>query len=119
MPRTSKTANKRPAPSSEAARMNGPAPEVLTLAEAAAYLRLSEHQVLQFVREQGLPARHLGGEWRLLKSAIQDWLRASPPRSNQEAWLALAGAWKDDPFREEMLREIYRQRGRPMTEADS
>jgi hypothetical protein len=72
------------------------------------------------VHEQALPARQLGSEWRFLKTAIQDWLSAVPPlRSDKEAWMALAGAWKDDPFREKLLEEIYHQRGRPMTEADS
>ena len=94
--------------------------EVLTLAEAAAYLRLSETDVLRLVDQQGLSARQLGAEWRFLKAAIQDWLRTGPPpRGSKEAQLAVAGAWKDDPLLEEELREIYRQRGRPMTEEGS
>jgi excisionase family DNA binding protein len=93
---------------------------VLTLAEAAAYLRLSEADVLRLVNEQGLPVRRLGQEWRFLKAAIQDWLRSgTPPKSNKEAWLELAGVWKDDPYLEDMLKEIYQQRGRSMTEDES
>jgi hypothetical protein len=30
--------------------------------------------------------------------------------------LSVAGAWKDDPYLEEELKEIYRRRGRPMIE---
>ena len=30
-----------------------------------------------------------------------------------------AGAGRDDPYREEMLRTIYQNRGRPLTEAES
>jgi excisionase family DNA binding protein len=91
--------------------------EVLTLAEAAAYLRLPEAEVLQQVREQGLPARQFGREWRFLKAAIQDWLRTGPPpKPSKEAQLAAIGSWKDDPYLGEMLEEIYRKRGRPMTE---
>jgi hypothetical protein len=45
--------------------------------------------------------------------AIQDWLRRP---SMRESLLRLAGTWKDDPDVEEMLAEIYRQRGRPMLE---
>jgi excisionase family DNA binding protein len=120
MPRTKKAPRNTPRSSGESRAIEGPAREVLTLAEAAAYLRLSEPDVLRLVREQGLPARQLGSEWRFLKTAIQDWLGAAPAaRSNKEAWMALAGVWKDDPFREDMLKEIYRQRGRPMTEAES
>jgi excisionase family DNA binding protein len=91
--------------------------EVLTLAEATAYLRLSEGDVLRLVREQNLPGRQIGDQWRFLKAAIQDWLRSGPPpRGSKEAIMALAGVWKDDPTVDEMLREIYKRRGRPMTE---
>ena len=48
--------------------------DVLTLPEAAAYLRVPEEEVLRMVREQALPARRLGTEWRFLKSAVQEWL---------------------------------------------
>ena len=33
--------------------------------------------------------------------------------------MELAGAWKDDPYIEQELAEIYRRRGRPMTEDES
>jgi excisionase family DNA binding protein len=99
---------------------NGPAGEVLTLAEAAAYLRLSEQDVLRLVDEQKLPARRLANEWRFLKAAIQDWLRTGPPPNpSREAQLAVIGSWKDDPYLDEELKEIFRQRGRPMAEDDS
>jgi excisionase family DNA binding protein len=107
MPRTNKATEPMRRTSGEPARANGLVNEVLTLAEAADYLRLGETDVLQLVQEQGLPARQLGPEWRFLKSAIQDWLGAGPaPRSNKQAWMALAGVWKNDPFQEEMRKEI-------------
>src|SRR5205809_3543948 len=85
-----------------------PAGEVLTLAEAAAYLRLPEAEVVRLVREQGLPGRPAGAEWRFLKAAIQDWLKAPPARpSNKEVLMSLAGIWKDDPTIDDMLKEIY------------
>jgi excisionase family DNA binding protein len=92
--------------------------EVLTLAEAAAYLRVSEDDILRGVREQGLPGRQVAGAWRFLKEALQEWLR-SPPAvpSKKEFWETHFGALKDDPYLEEMLKEIYAQRGRPETEA--
>jgi excisionase family DNA binding protein len=84
--------------------------EVLTLAETAAYLRVSEKEVARLVREQGLPGRKLGDEWRFLKTAVQEWLR-SPP-SKKEGVLMQIGALQDDPDLGEMLREIHKERGR-------
>jgi excisionase family DNA binding protein len=92
---------------------NGPPGDVLTLAEAAAYLRLSEAEVLRLVDEQGLPARQVGKERWFLKAAIQQWLSAgSPPVPEKEAQLAVAGSWEDDPLVEEELSETLRRRGR-------
>jgi len=94
--------------------------EILTLSQAADYLQFSEAEVLRLVEEQALPARRLGNEWRFLKTAIQDWLRAGPsPKPSKEAQLAVIGSWKDDPYLEEELKEIYRRRSRPMTEDES
>jgi len=98
--------------------VNGTPPkeDVFTLLEAAAYLRVPEAEVVRLVQMQDLPGRLLGSEWRFLKSAIQDWLKTPPLRGSKDAMRSVAGAWKDDPYVEEELKEIYRQRGRPMTE---
>jgi excisionase family DNA binding protein len=85
------------------------------LAEAAAYLRLPAAEVERLAREQGLPGRPIGQEWRFLKTSVDHWLRGSLA-SNKEAWMSVAGVWKDDPTIDELLKDIYRQRGRPMTE---
>jgi hypothetical protein len=117
MPRTKKpTPNPTPQPP-----VNGPAPEVLTLAEAAAYLRLPEKDVIGAVSTQGLPGRLIGGDWRFLKAAIQQWLSGiqRTGESPNAALLAFAGAWKDDPNLEDVVEEIYRKRGRPITEDGS
>ena len=102
---------------------NGPIPppatDVLTLAEAAAYLRLTEGDVTVLVHSQGLPGRMAGREWRFLKSAIQAWLSIPPPRSSKEALLAMAGKFQDDPDLDEIVREAHRRRGRPETRASS
>jgi excisionase family DNA binding protein len=104
----------QPAPSS--VDVNGPASEVLTLTEAAAYLRLSEAEVLRLIDEQALPARRLGKERRFLKSAIQQWLAGgTPSQPGKMAQLAVAGSWKDDPLVEEELKEAHGRRGRSRT----
>src|SRR6476659_7998173 len=68
-------------------------PEVLTLAEAAAYLRVPEVEVERIAGTQGLPGRRIGAESRFSRAAIQDWLRRP---SMKESLLRLAGSWKDD-----------------------
>ena len=91
--------------------------DVLTLAEAAAYLRTAPEEVLRLVREQGLPGKRVGEDYRFLKAAVQDWLRAPPSAVDKQAfWHTHFGAIKGDPYLEEMLQEIYRQRGRPEAE---
>jgi excisionase family DNA binding protein len=102
---------------------NGPAPAasvsdasdtgaVLTLSEAAAYLRVAESQVQRLAEMRVLPGRQIGGEWRFLKAGLQDWLRAPDPGSGKEAFLALAGVWRDDPDIELIVQEAHRRRGR-------
>jgi excisionase family DNA binding protein len=85
--------------------------EVLTLPEAAAYLRVSEKDILKLATKDDLPGRRIGSDWRFLKQALADWLHAPSPRGRL---LRHAGAAKDDPYLNEMLEQIYRQRGRPM-----
>src|SRR5205807_974345 len=94
---------------------NGPTADVLTLSEAAVYLRLPETDVLRLVQEQDLPARRLGNEWRFWKGAIQAWLSAPLSKGQGQGIWAAAGALKDDPYLTEMLREIEHMRGRPAT----
>jgi predicted DNA-binding transcriptional regulator AlpA len=105
-----------PSPVSRSTDVNGLASEVLTLNEAAAFLRLEQDEVVRLIREQGLPARLACTEWRFLQSAIRDWLSTPIARPSKEAQLAVAGAWKDDPLVEKELQEIFEQRGRRMNE---
>ena len=52
-----------------------PSEDVLTLAEAAAFLRVPEAEFLRLVETHDIPAQQIGGEWRFLKKALIDWLR--------------------------------------------
>jgi Helix-turn-helix domain len=122
MPRTKKD---RPAalsqPQSPPESVNGLSGEVLTLAEAAAYLRLPEAEVVGLVHSQGLPGRCIAGQWRFLKAAIQLWLATAPPtwEIRKVAILESAGKYKDDPDLEQIVEQAYRQRRRPITEGGS
>jgi excisionase family DNA binding protein len=84
------------------------------LAEAAAYLRVSEADLVDLVHSQGLPGRLIGSDWRFLKSALQQWLSNASPtlQSRKEAQLALAGKYKNDPDLMRICEEAYRQRDR-------
>lgn len=114
MPRTKSKSGSTPQPESQPAAVNGPADEVLTLAEAAAYLRLPEKDVIAAASTQGLPGRLVGGEWRFLKTSLQQWLSVSQPTTEMRkaAQIALAGSWKDDPDIEQIVEEAMRRRGR-------
>jgi excisionase family DNA binding protein len=115
MPRT----KPKPEPTSltpSPAGINGPSGEVLSLSEAATYLRLPEEAVLRLVREQELPGRQAGTEWRFLKAAIQVWLSQPITKPNKDFWEACVGVFQDDPHLEEIVKEAYRRRGRPITE---
>jgi excisionase family DNA binding protein len=85
--------------------------EVLTLAEAAKFLRVSQAKLRRLAEQRQVPARKLGDDWRFLKPALEDWLRGKPdPRT---ALLQQVGAFADDETLPDLLKEIYRQRGRP------
>jgi excisionase family DNA binding protein len=102
-----------------AAAAKEPSGEVLTLSEAATYLRLPEVDIIRLVHSQDLPGRFAGGQWRFLKLAIQEWLSKPPPKYSKEAQLSVAGLLKDDPDLLPMVEEIYRKRERPITEDGS
>jgi hypothetical protein len=113
MPRTTKKPKPDPTPQQPVA--NGPVTgEVLTLAEAAAYLRLPEQAVIGAATTQGLPGRLIGGEWRFARSAIQQWLSVSQPTAEMRkaAILSVAGTFKDDPDLFLILEDAMKRRGR-------
>lgn len=58
--------------------------DVLTLEEAAEYLKVSPAAVRRAIKEQSLPAKNLGGELRLLRDAVANWLRDQEPAVQQQ-----------------------------------
>jgi excisionase family DNA binding protein len=48
---------------------------VLTLDEAARFLRLKPQVVAELARSNSLPARYVGGQWRFLRAALMEWLK--------------------------------------------
>jgi excisionase family DNA binding protein len=47
---------------------------VLTLTEAAAFLRVKDMALAEKAAAGEVPARQIGGEWRFLREALVDWL---------------------------------------------
>lgn len=59
--------------------------DVLTLEDAAAYLKVEYGQIRRLIKEQGLPGRKIGEEWRFLRGAIADWLSGESTEPAAEA----------------------------------
>ncbi len=85
--------------------------DVMTVAEAAKYLRLPKNKVEQLAKEGSLPARRVGETWRFLKSAVDEWLRGPP--DGKTLLLQQFGAFADDETLPALRAAIYKARGRP------
>jgi excisionase family DNA binding protein len=92
-------------PNARRVRRNG---EVLTLAEAARFLRVSETDLVQLAESYDIPGRKIGSEWRFLKLALESWLGGP---TSKERLLSHAGEARNDPFADEMQKSISRRRG--------
>ena len=89
------------------------APEVLTLEEAAAILRVTEEQLRTQAQAGGMPARCLNGQWRFARSALFQWLAGpTAPRAEQDRLLSVIGCLGDDDTLEPMVEGILLERGR-------
>lgn len=76
--------------------------EVLTLPEAATFLRVSEEAVSKLVDDRAIPAQRIGDEWRFSKRALSDWLRFGP--RHYEDFRRFAPPWMfDHPMWEEFF----------------
>ena len=121
-------------PATKSAAVNGPSPEsvggVLTLAEAAALLRVPEEGLRTDAEAGRVPGRLVAGEWRFIKSTLLEWLssegqqrpepqwsggpirKANPVHLNQ-GFLDAIGAFAHDESLEPLIQDIYRHRKQP------
>ena len=88
-------------------------PNVLTLEEAANYLRLPKEAVERQAAQGRLPGRRIEDTWRFLRAAIDDWLRSYDGRT---ILLQQAGALAGDETLPELRAAIYAARRRSETE---
>jgi excisionase family DNA binding protein len=86
-----------------------PIPPVMTSVEVAKYLRLPKSKVDRLAREGEIPAREIDGDWRFLKSAIDEWLGRPDPTKRL---LMQAGIWADDETFPDLCRSINEAPGR-------
>ena len=86
---------------------------VLTIEEAASFLRLPVGTVRRHASLGEIPGRQVEGDWRFLRSALEDWLGTPDPGT---VLLSQAGALADDESLGNLLDQIYAARGR--TEVD-
>lgn len=82
-------------------------PDVLTLKETSAYLRLPVETVLRQALQGNIPSRKIGEDWRFLKVAVDNWLSS---RSSRSILLQQAGALADDETLVELRATIYESR---------
>jgi excisionase family DNA binding protein len=85
-------------------------PDVLTLEEVAAYLRVPQETIARQAAQGIIPGRQIEDTWRFLKAAIDDWLRSYDSRT---LLLQQAGALADDESLAALRDSIYMARRRP------
>jgi len=74
-------------PRSKRERMGGALHEILDVEGAAEALGVSRRLVLRLLREGKLPGKKVGREWRILRSAIVQWLKTPEGDSSSPPWL--------------------------------
>jgi excisionase family DNA binding protein len=77
--------------------------EVLTLAEAAAYLRVSEDALRKLAADRAIPSQRIDQEWRFLKRALADWLCCGPRYYREFHWVPPPWAYEYPSVEELML----------------
>ena len=94
-------------------------PEVLTLEDAAHFLKLAPEAVARQAEAGQIPGRRVEGSWRFLLSRLEDWLGR---RDSKAIFLEQAGAFKADESMDELVAQIYNRRAvvacREMVEGD-
>jgi excisionase family DNA binding protein len=84
-------------------------PDILTLEETSDYLRLPIETIEGQASKGNIPGRKIAGDWRFLKTAVDDWLRA---KNSRLTLLNQAGAFASDDSLAQMREAIYQARER-------
>ena len=74
--------------------------ELMTVAEVAAYLRVTKKTIYRLLRQGKIPATKVGHQWRFEKTAIDEWLHRSSVGTNANILVI------DD---EDMIRLLFKE----------
>jgi excisionase family DNA binding protein len=77
--------------------------EILSIKDAASYLKLNQMNVYKLVQKGVLPGFKVGGNWRFQKEILDDWMRHKT-MENRISTLVV----DDDPMVREILTEMIR-----------
>jgi len=58
--------------------MDGKYADIMTVEEAASYLRIPKSTLYKLVREGRIPSHKVGRHWRFMKTLIDRWLEEMP-----------------------------------------
>ncbi len=85
-------------------------PDILTLEEISTYLRIPIETVENQALKGNIPGQKIEGDWRFLKTAVDDWLRA---KNSRLTLISQAGAFANDDSLVQIKEMIYQDRERP------
>ena len=68
---------------------------VLTLAETARYLKVSEKTIHRMIEDNGIPCAKIGGQWRFMKTMLDGWLQSQMRVIPQQDYIDALHAQKD------------------------
>lgn len=91
-------------------------PDILTLEEISTYLRIPIETVENQALKGNIPGQKIEGDWRFLKTAVDDWLRA---KNSRLTLLSQAGAFANDDSLVQIRETIYQDRERPEVDNSS
>jgi excisionase family DNA binding protein len=87
--------------------------DVLTLSDAAKFLRLPRSKVRDAAEAGEIPGLKVRGVWLIIKSVLLEWFRGGPMPS-VDSFLRQAGLFNDDEALTALVEAVYRDRGRPL-----
>jgi excisionase family DNA binding protein len=80
--------------------------ELMTVKEAATYLRLNYMTIYKLAQKRRIPATKVGGNWRFKKEILDDWLERNATTDRGTVLVV-----DDDPTIRDLLKEMTQKQG--------